>query len=144
MELRKTLTETPEAKADNIFSLLQLGKMCTSIGQIERHLKKPNASKTSFGQAKEYYRDAIQLSQSDLGGHELTSSCYKHSGDLFLTTEEFESAEKEYITAKNMREKLGLDANEKYAFILKNLGECLIENERAIEAIEVLEKACDI
>ena len=43
-----------------------------------------------------------------------------------------------------MRENLGLDASEKYAFILKNLGGCLIESERADEAIEVLEKACDI
>ena len=144
LELRKTLPETPQGKADSIFSLLQLGKICRSIGLTERHLKKPNASKTSFGQAKEYYREAIQLSESDLGGHELTSSCYKHSGDLFLTTEEFELAEKEYTTAKNMRENLGLDTSEKYAFILKNLGGCLIESERADEAIEVLEKACDI
>ena len=86
LELRKTLTETPEGKADNIFSLLQLGKICTSVGQIERHLKKLNLSKTSFGQAKKYYRDAIQLSKSNLGDHKLTSSSYKHSGDLFLTT----------------------------------------------------------
>ena len=144
LELRKTLPETPQGKADSIFSLLQLGKICRSIGLTERYLKKPNASKTSFGQAKEYYREAIRLSESDLGGHELTSSCYKHSGDLFLTTEEFKLAEKEYTTAKNMRENLGLDASEKYAFILKNLGGCLIESERADEAIEVLEKACDI
>ena len=144
LELRKTLTGTPEGKADNIFSLLQLGKICTSIGETERDLKKSNASKTSFSKAKEYYREAIQLSESDLGGHELTSSCYKHSGDLFLTTEEFKLAEKEYTTAKNMCENLGLDASEKYAFILKNLGECLVDSERADEAIEALEKACDI
>ena len=150
LELRKTLTGTPEGKADNIFSLLQLGKICTSIGETERDLKKSNASKTSFSKAKEYYREAIQLSESDLGDHELTSSCYKHSGDLFLTTKEFNLAEKEYTTAKNMRENLGLDASEKYAFILKNLGGCLIERTvfnretRVKEAIEVLEKACDI
>ena len=150
LELRKTLIGTPEGKADNIFSLLQLGKICTSIGEAERDLKKSNASKTSFSKANEYYREAIQLSESDLGGHELTSSCYKHSGDLFLTTKEFNLAEKEYTTAKNMRENVGLDTSEKYAFILKNLGGCLIEKTvfnretRAKEAIEVLEKACDI
>ena len=150
LELTKTLPETPQGKADNILTLLQLGKICRSIGLTERHLKKPNASKTSFRQAKEYYREAIQLSESDLGGHELTLSCYKHSGDLFLTTQEFNLAEKEYTTAKNMRENLGLDTSEKYAFILKNLGGCLIERTvfnrktRAKEAIEVLEKACDI
>ena len=107
LELRKTLTETPEGKADNIFSLLQLGKICTSVGQIERHLKKLNLSKTSFGQAKKYYRDAIQLSESNLGDHKLTSSSYKHSGDLFLTTEEFESAEKEYHYRQKHAGKIG-------------------------------------
>ena len=144
LELRKTLTETPEGKADNIFSLLQLGKICRSIGLTERYLKEPNASKTSFRQAKEYCREAIKLSESHLGYHELTSSCYKHSGDLFLTTKEFELAEKEYTAAENMRKNLDLDASEKYAFILKNLGGCLIERKRAEKAIEVLKKACDI
>ena len=43
-----------------------------------------------------------------------------------------------------MRENLGLDASEKYAFILKNLGGCLVDSERADEAIEALKKACDI
>ena len=150
LDLRKTLPETPEGKADNIFSLLQLGKMCAIIGETECDLNNSEASKTSFSKAEEYYREAIQLSESDLGGHELTSSCYKHSGDLFLATKEFDLAEKEYTTAKNMRENLGLDASEKYACILKNLGRCLIEitmynrETRAKEAIEVLEKACDI
>ena len=100
--------------------------------------------KTSMKQAKEYYREAIQLSESYLGDHELTSSCYKHSGDLFFKTKEFQLAENEYTTAKTMREKLDLDVSEKYAFKLKNLGGCLIESERANEAIEVLETACDI
>ena len=43
-----------------------------------------------------------------------------------------------------MREKLDLDASEKYALILKNIGGCLIERKRANEAIEVLETTCDI
>ena len=43
-----------------------------------------------------------------------------------------------------MREKLDLDASEKYAFILKNLGGCLIESKRANGAFEVLETTCDI
>ena len=86
----------------------------------------------------------MQLSESYLGGHELTSSCYKHSGHLFFKTKEFQLAENEYTTAKTMREKLDLDVSEKYAFILKNLGGCLTESKRANEAIGVLEKACDI
>ena len=104
---------------------MQLGKICKTIISAKYHLKERKSSKTSLKQAKEYYRKAIQLSESDLGGHN------KHSGDLFLTTEEFKLAEKEYTTAKNMRENLGLDASEKYAFILKNLGGCLVDSERA-------------
>ena len=144
LELRKTLTETPEGKADNIFSLLQLGKICKTISSTEYYLKGRSSSKTSLIQAKEYYREAIQLSESYLGDHELTSSSYNHSGDLFFKTKEFQLAENEYTTAKTMREKLDLDVSEKYAFILKNLGGCLTESKRANEAIEVLEKAWDI
>ena len=144
LEPRKTLTETPEGEADNVFLLLQLGKICKTISSAEYHLNERRSSKTSLKQAKEYYREAIQLSVNYLGDHELTSSCYKHSGDLFFKTKEFQLAENEYTTAKTMREKLDLDASEKYAFILKNLGGCLTESKRANEAIEVLEKACDI
>ena len=144
LELRKTITKTPVTKADIIFSLLQLGKICKAISSTEHHLRKRNESQTSLTQAKEYYKEAIQLSQDTLGEHELTSSCYKHSGDLFLKTKEFELAEKEYTTAKDMREKLELDASEKYVFILKNLGGCLLECKRGGKAIEVLEEAFGI
>ena len=144
LEIRQTLPETPEGKADTIFSLLQLGKICKTISSTQYHLRKRNDSITSLKQAKEYFRQAIKLSQDTLGEHELTSSCYKHSGDLFFTTKKFELAVKEYTIAKDMREKLELDASEKYVFILKNLGGCLTECKRGNEAIEVLEKACDI
>ena len=144
LELRKTITKTPVTKADIIFSLLQLGKICKAISSTEHHLRKRNESQTSLTQAKEYYKEAIELSQDTLGEHELTSSCYKHSGDLFLKTKEFELAEKEYTTAKDMREKLELDASEKYVFILKNLGGCLLECKRGGKAIEVLEEAFGI
>ena len=136
LELRKTITKTPVTKADIIFSLLQLGKICKAISSTEHHLRKRNESQTSLRQAKEYYKEAIELSQDTLGEHELTSSCYKHWGDLFLETEEFELAEKEYTTAKDMREKLELDASEKYVFILQNLGACLIECKRGGKAID--------
>ena len=116
LELRKTLTETPEGKADNIFSLLQLGKICKTISSAEYHLNERRSSKTSLKQAKEYYREAIQLSESYLGDQELTSSCYKHSGDLFFKTKEFQLAENEYTTAKTIREKLDLNASEKIRF----------------------------
>ena len=83
LEIRQTLTETPEGKADNIFSLLQLGKICKGISSTEDYLKR-NALKTSK-QAEKYYEEAIQLSESYLGDNELTSSCHKHLGDLFFT-----------------------------------------------------------
>ena len=39
LEIRQALTETPEGKADNIFSLLQLGKICKGISSTECYLK---------------------------------------------------------------------------------------------------------
>ena len=134
LELREKLTSTLEGKADKIFALLQLGNA----------FKKKSKSNNSIEQAQTYYTEAIQLSQDNLGDHELTSSCYKHLGDLLLTMKKHKFAEKEYNTAKIMRENLGLDASEGYVFLLNNLGACLAESKRAHEAIEVLEKARDM
>ena len=121
---------------------MQLGKICKGISSTEYYLKR-NTLKL-WKQAEKYYEEAIQLSESYLGDNELTSPCHKHLGDLFFTAKKYKLAEKEYTTAKHIREKLGLDASEKYAFTKKNLGGCLTESDRANEAIEVLEKACDI
>ena len=134
LKLRETLADTPEGKADKIFALLQLGNA----------FKKKSKSNNSIEQAQTYYTEAIQLSQDNLGDHALTSSCYKHLGDLLLTMKKHKFAEKEYNTAKIMRENLGLDASKGYVFLLNNLGACLTESKRAHEAIEVLEKARDM
>ena len=142
-KLREALADTTVGKADKIFSLLHLGNASKVICAAEHQLKKPSASKTSSKQAEEYYREAIKLSQDHLGDHELTSSCYKNLGDLFLTIGEHVLAEKMYTTAEQMREKLGLDASERHVLLLNNLGICLSKTNRANDAIEVLEKARD-
>ena len=64
-------------------------------------------------------------------------------GDLFLKTWKHVPAEKMYTIAKQMREKLGLDASERHVLLLNNLGICFSKTNRPNEAIEVLEKACD-
>ena len=142
LELRKSLTGS-EGKADNVFSLLHLGNACKKIFGTARFLKKGVKANASLKEAKRYYEEAIQLSEENLGEHELTSSCYKPLGDLYLTDDKPDLAEKMYTTAKNMRENLGLDASERYVFLLNNLAGCLTKNGRINEAIEVLEKARD-
>ena len=143
--LRKTLTDTPEGKADEIFSLLHLGSTCKGISSAEYILNNQDASKKSLEQAEEYYRKAIKLSEDELGDHELTSSCHKCLGDLFFTIKKHKLmlAEKEYTIAKKMREDLRLDASERHVLLLNNLGKCLSETKRAKEAIKVLESARD-
>ena len=144
LKLRETLTETPEGKADKVFSLLQLGNTCKAISSAEYRPKNQEASKTSLEQAEEYYREALQLSHNNFGDHELTSSCHKSLGDLFLTMKKHDFAEKEYTTAKTIRENLGLDASERHVLLLNNLGKCLSETNRANKAIENLEIARDM
>ena len=129
--------------ADTVFSLRQLGRICKLISTSEHVLRNKNESWNSK-KAEEYYRKAIRLCQNDLGDHELTSSCYKNLGDLFLEIRKPNRARKEYTTAKKMREKLGLDASEKYVYLLNNLGKCLTECKRPDEAIELLESARDM
>ena len=81
-EIMKTLTDTPGGKADIIYSLLHLGHTYKSISSTECYLKDVS-SETSLERAENCYKEAIQLSQKELGEHELTSSCHKYLGDLF-------------------------------------------------------------
>ena len=143
LELSEAFAGTPSEKADKVFSLLHLGSTWKIISASEHWLKKNNASETSSTKAEEYYREAIQLSQGELGDHELTSSCYKFLGDLFLQICKHDLAEEMYDIAGQMREKLGLDASERHVFLLNNLGICLSKSNRANEAIKVLERARD-
>ena len=144
LRLRQELAKTPVEIADMVYSLLQLGKIYKNISTTERELLKASDSKLLSGKAQECFQEAIRLSQENLGKHELTSSCYKNLGDLFLTTKEYLKAEEKYIQAKEMRENLGLNANESFVFLLNNLGQCLTINNKATEAIEILESARDM
>ncbi len=147
-ELRKTLignlTGSSVGKADEIFSLRQLGQVWKLISTNEHFIGKKDESRKSSKNAENRYREAIRLSKNDLGDHELTSSCYKSLGDLFLKMNKFNLAEKEYATAKEMRENLELDASEKHVLLLNNLGICLTRDRRANKAIEILESARDM
>ncbi len=62
-QLRKTLTGSSVGIADEVFSLLQLGRICKLISTSEHFLSKKDESKTSLEKAKKYYREAIQLSK---------------------------------------------------------------------------------
>ena len=141
LELRKT--DTSEGKADKVFSLLCLGKVCKYISTSEYVLNTENkvATEIPWKQARNYYKEAVQLSQDSLGEHELTSSCYKNLGDLLFIYPKL--AEENYTIAKKMWENLGLDASERYVLLLNNLGRCLNKTSRAKEAIGVLERARD-
>ena len=145
LELSEAFAGRPSEKADKVFSLLHLGNTWKMIATTEHWLKKNNASKMSSTKAEKYYREAIKLSQDELGDHELTSSCHKSLGDLLFTTkkDKLPLAEKEYTIAKNMREKFGLDASERHVYLLNNLGQCLSESNRPKEGNDVLESARD-
>ena len=128
--LRDTLTSSLVGKADKIFSLLHLGNAYKLFRKMSE-------------KAEKCYTEAIRLSREDLGDHELTSSCYKSLGDLFLKIGEPEEAEKQYNTAKEMRENLKLDASERHVLLLNNLGNSLTNSARRNEAIEHLENTRD-
>ena len=144
LELRKALTGSSVKTADEVFSLLHLGHICKLISTSEHYLGKKDESKTSLEKAEKYYTEAKGLSKHDLGDHELTAYCYKSLGDLFFKMRKPDLAEKEYTTAKEMRENLGLDASKSHVFLLKNLGNCLTKCKRPNEAIELLESARDM
>ena len=142
LKLREKLTGTSAGRADKIFALLGLGNSCKFISATQYSLKDPSAAETAK-RAEEYYKEAIQLSQDILGDHNLTFTCHKRLGDLYKAIKNHKLAEKEYTTAKKMRENLGLDASDRYVGLLSSLGICLGETNRPNEAIEVLERARD-
>ena len=145
LQLRQELTaDTSVGIADMVFTLLQLGNVCKNIATTEIHFQNTKKSKDASKQAEEYYNKAIKLSEEKLGEHDLTSSCHKYLGDLLLSIKEFKKAEKEYTIAKEMRENLGLNANERHVFLLNNLGQCLTRNKKVTEAIVILESARDM
>ena len=144
LKLRKMLPNTSVGIADTVWALLQLGNIWKVISTSKHRFNETNESKDSSGKAEEYYREAVTLSKNHLGEHGLTSTCYKYLGDLFLANKKYELAKEWYIADKEMRESLGLDANERYVRLLNNLGVCLTKNNRANEAIEVLESARDM
>ena len=143
LELSEAFAGTPSEKADEVFSLLHLGNTWKMIATSEYCLNKNDVSRTSTTKAEKYYKEAIKLSQDELGEHELSSSCHKSLGDHFLTMKKHKLAEKEYNIAKNIRENLGLDASKRHVLLLNNLGKCFSETNRAEEAIEILESARD-
>ena len=145
LEFTETLTDTPAGKADKIFLLMHLGTEYKIIFTNERYLKNTSEADAAFEQAEKYYRDAIELSKVNLGEqHLLTLWIYKNLGDLFLTDKKHDQAEEMYTLAINISENLGLDATEKYVILLKNLGVCLNESDRASEAIQILKRAREI
>ena len=144
LKLRKMLHNTSVGIADTVWALLQLGNIWKVISTSKHRFNETNESKDSSGKAEEYYREAVTLSKNHLGEHELTSTCYKFLGDLFLANEKYELAAEWYIADKEMRESLGLGANERYVRLLNILGVCLTKNNRANEAIEVFESARDL
>ena len=141
-ELRGKLSDTSVEIADKIFSLLSLGNVCKIIKATKNFLKKDTG--TWDEQTHNHYTKATKLSKELLGQHDLTSACYKYHGDFFFKIENLDEAVNHYTTAKVMREDLGLDASEKHALLLNNLGQCLAKTNRWEEAIEVLNNACDM
>ena len=144
LQLRQELAETPEEIADMVYSLLQLGNICKKISTSQLHLQNTYESLNASKQVEEYYNKAIKLSEENLGEHELTSSCHKYLGDFLFLRKKSRKAEEEYTKAKEMRENLGLNANERHVFLLNNLGQCLTRNNKATEAIKILESARDM
>jgi tetratricopeptide (TPR) repeat protein len=144
LELRKMLLDASApvgiTLADTVWALLQLGNIWKVISETEHRLHKTNESNESSGQAEEYYRRAEILSKKHLDEHELTSTCYKFLGDLFLANKKYEFAVEWYIAEKEMRKRLGLELGTQ---LLNNLTICLMKSNRANEAIEVLESARD-
>ena len=141
LKLRKDLTESPLAKTDVILSLIQLGNLRKKMAHLPKYLQAGNEREKCNEQAEKYYKEAIELAETNLGEHELTSACYKSLGDLLFSSKQNERAMKNYQAARQMREQLNLVTSKEYAFLLNNTGSCLIYMKHYPEANRILEEA---
>ena len=91
--------------------------------------------------AEELFHKALQSANELLGDHESTCICQKLLGDLCLNWKKKEKALPFYSKAIELREKLKLNSNEPFVFLLKNCGCCLSYLCRYEESAEKLEKA---
>ena len=91
--------------------------------------------------AEELFHKALQSANELLGDHESTCICQKLLGDLYLNWKKKEKALPFYSKAIELREKLKLNSNEPFVFLLKNCGCCLSYLCRYEESAEKLEKA---
>ena len=138
LELRESLTNTLEGNVDKIFLLVSMGSLFNRLSTIEYGFSKIEKSKELSKKAQKHYEEAIEISQNELGEHELTSSCCKALGDIFLKIKNYDKAEKMYNIAKEIREALGVRTSRKHVFLLNNIGIVLTRTGRANEAISML------
>ena len=94
--------------------------------------------------AKLLYNEALLLAKDLLGDHELTCTLHKQLGDLLFNWRKNEEALAYYRDAITLRNKLKLEANEQFVFLLKNFGACLSFSNRFEESVEKLKEARDI
>ena len=92
-------------------------------------------------QAEEFYDKALKSANELLGDHESTCICQKLLGDLYLNWRKNEKALHFYSKAIELREKLQLNSNEPFVFLLKNCGSCLFYLRRDEESEEKLQEA---
>ena len=131
LKLRETLADTRVGKAAKVLSLFHLGNECKLISVGQNLLDQRKESTSSLNEARNYYYDAIHLSRTHLGEHELTAACYKGLGDTFFI-DGAQMPEKFYAPAKKMQENLGLHFSQRHALLL-NANEALeIDIERVI------------
>ena len=91
--------------------------------------------------AKALYNQALSSAKESLGDHELTCTCHKLLGDLYIKNKE---ALMYYSDAIKLRKKLQLDFNEPFMYLLKNYGSCLFYRGRFEESVETLHEARNI
>ena len=142
--LRHDQAQLPLEKVDEGISIIQLGRIRKACAVIEHHNKNTEKRESEMEKARSNFQKALALTKDLLGDHELTSTCHKVLGDLFLRWRKNDLALASYEDALELREKLLINSSESMAYLLRNYGWSLFYLRRFDESVKQLNKARNI
>ena len=132
---RRDEAERPLKKALSIIdhaSKFDKGRVLSQMGYNARHGKRDNDTRNK--EALRYFQEALDFRRRHYGEHVVTALAHKGVADIYLSTEDFEKAEKHYEAAVRIFECTGMIKQKEVIPTYKNFARCCEKSGKIKEA----------